>query len=441
MENLENLVKKYIKPGYEFELFFERKKKTKIEVSNEEVENISSAEEGGLGIRVLKDNRLGFAYTSYIGEDEIRDAVEKAMEMCDIQEPDEGNAFVEKLEEAKAESVYDEEGIKTPLEEKMEIPVFMEKYAKELDKRIVGVRKSTLTEVEFEVYMKNSYGVEYSYRGTSYSAMISTLATENGDSAIAWEFRASRRLKSLDWRDMVKDAVFKTVNLLKPSPFETRSMPVVFFRDSFAMLLDAFSPMFLGDYYVKGKTLLKGKVGEKVANERITIIDDGTLKEGFATIPYDAEGIPTLRKEVIEKGVFKGFLHSLYTAKKSGENPTGNSVRGSYKELPSSGTTNFYLQQGDKSLEELLSSYDEVFLILEVMGLHTVDPISGDFSLGCSGVLFKKGKKEKSVRGITVAGNILELFKNVEGVGEDLRFYGSVGSPSVLVRELTLGGG
>ncbi len=441
MENIENLVKKYIKPGYEFELFFERKKKIKIEVSNEEVENISSAEEGGLGIRVLKEKRLGFAYTSYIGEDEIKDAVQKATEMCDIQEPDEGNAFVEKLERSEAESVYDEDGLKVPLEEKTEIPILMEKYAKEIDKRIVGVRKSTLTEVEFEVFMKNSYGVEFSYRGTSYSAMISTLGTEEGDSAIAWEFRASRRLKNLDWKDMVKDAVFKTVNLLKPSSFETRSIPVVFFRDSFAMLLEAFSPMFLGDYYVKGKTLLKGKTGQKVANERITIVDDGTLSEGFATVPYDMEGIPTSRKYVIEKGVFKGFLHSLYTARKSGEKPTGNSVRNSYKELPSSGTTNFFLEKGDKSLEELLSSYDEVFLILEVMGLHTVDPISGDFSLGCSGVLFKKGKKEKSVRGITVAGNILELFKNVEGVGNDIRFYGSIGSPSVLVKELTLGGG
>ncbi|AAC07693.1 TldD/PmbA family protein [Aquifex aeolicus] len=441
MDNLENLVKKYIKPGYEYEVFFERVKKLKIEVSNEQVENVSSSEERGIGIRVLKDKRLGFSYTSFLGEEEIKDTVEKAMEMCEIQEPDEANGFIEKLKPSKAVSVYDEESLSIPLQEKMEIPVKMEKYAKELDKRIVGVRKSTLTEVEFEVRSFNSFGVEFGYRGTSYTSMIATLGTENDDSAISWEFRGARRLKNLNWKSMVEDAVFKTVNLLHPSPFETRSMPVVFFRESFAMLLDAFSPMFLGDYLVKGKTLLKDKVNEIVASEKITLVDDGSMEEGFSTFPYDAEGVPTRKNLLIDKGVFKGFLHSLYTARKSSQEPTGNSVRGSYKELPSSGTTNFYLEKGNLSFEELLSYYDEVFLVLEVMGLHTVDTISGDFSLGCSGILYKKGKKDKTVRGITVAGNILDLLKNVEEVGNDLTFYGSVGSPSVLVKKLTLGGG
>jgi len=441
MDNLENIVKKYIKPGYEYEIFFERVKKLKIEVSNEQVENISSSEEQGIGIRVLKDKRLGFSYTSFLGEEEIKDAVEKAMEMCEIQEPDEANGFIEKLQPSNAVSVYDEESLSIPLEEKMEIPVKMEKYAKELDKRIVGVRKSTLTEVEFEVKSINSLGVEFGYKGTSYSAMIATLGTEKNDSAIAWEFRGTRRLRKLNWKSMVEDAVFKTVNLLHPSSLETRSMPVVFFRESFAMLLDAFSPIFLGDYLIKGKTLLKDKVNEVIASEKITLVDDGSMEEGFLTVPYDAEGVPTRRNFLIDKGVFKGFLHSLYTAKKSSQEPTGNSVRKSYKELPSSGTTNLFLEKGALSLEELLSYYDEVFLVLEVMGLHTVDTISGDFSLGCSGILYKKGKKDKTVRGITVAGNILDLLKNVEEVGKDLTFYGSVGSPSVLVKKLTLGGG
>ena len=440
MENLENIVKKYIKPGYEYEIFFQRIKKNKIEVTDEKVENLSSSEEQGVGIRVIKDKKLGFAYSSYIGEEEIKDTVEKAMEMCELQEEDEALGFIEKLEPPKAQSVYDEEGLSTPLEEKIEIPVNMEKFAKELDKRIVGVRKSSLTETEFEVYLKNSYGVEFSYKGTSYTAMIATLGTEEGDSAISWEFRGERRLKRLDWRDLVKDAVFKTVNLLHPKPFETKTIPVVFFRESFAMLLEAFSPMFLGDSYVKGKTLLKDKKGETIASEKVNLFDDGTLPEGFSTIPYDAEGVITQRTPLIEKGVFKGFLHSLYTAKKSGEEPTGNSLRGSYKEQPSSGLTNFYLEKGEKNLEELLSLPEECFLVLEVMGLHTVDPISGDFSLGTSGLYYKKGKKLHPVRGITVAGNILDLLKGIVEVGSDFRFYGNVGSPSVLVEKLTLGG-
>ena len=440
MENLESIVKKYLKPGYEYEIFFQRVKKNKIEVTDEKLENLSSSEEQGVGIRVLKGKRLGFAYTSYVGEEEIKDVVEKAMEMCELQEEDEAFGFIDKLETPKAVSVYDEEGLSVPLEEKIEIPIKMEKLAKELDKRIVGVRKSSLTETEFEVYLKNSYGVEFSYKGTTYTAMIATLGTENGDSAISWEFRGERRLKNLDWQDLVRDAVFKTVNLLNPKPFETKTMPVVFFRESFAMLLEAFSPMFLGDSYVKGKTLLKDKKGQQIASEKVTLVDDGTLPEGFSTIPYDAEGVITRRTPLIEKGVFKGFLHSLYTAKRSGEEPTGNSLRSSYKEQPSCGLTNFYLERGEKSLEELLSLPEECFLVLELMGLHTVDPISGDFSLGASGLYYKKGQKLYPVRGITVAGNMLDLLKGVVEVGSDFRFYGNVGSPSVLIEKLTLGG-
>ncbi|NPA32888.1 MAG: TldD/PmbA family protein [Aquificae bacterium] len=441
MEDIEKLVKKYLKSGYEYEIFYERKKKLKIEVTSQEVENISSSEEHGLGIRVLKDKKLGFAYSSFIGEEEIRDAVLKAMEMCELQEQDEGNDFVRELLPPGGDSVYDEEGLSRSLDEKINIPIEMERYAKELDARIKGVRKSSLTETAFEVKSKNSFGVYFSYRGTVYSASIATLASDGNDSAISWEFRASRRLSELDYKALVKDAVFKSVNLLHPSPFETKSLPVVFFRDSFAMLLDAFSPLFLGDYYVKGKTLFKDKMGQRVASEKVSIIDDGTLPGGVASAPYDAEGIPTRKNYVIEEGVFKGFLHSLYTAKKSRQEPTGNSVRDSYRELPASGTTNFFLKGGKATLEELLSSHGEVFLVLEVMGLHTVDTISGDFSLGCAGVLYKNGKKDKTVRGITVAGNITELLGGVEEVGGDFTFYGNVGSPSVLVRKLTLGGG
>ncbi|NPB08065.1 MAG: TldD/PmbA family protein [Aquificae bacterium] len=439
MEKVEEIVKRYIKAGYEYEVFVQRVKKNKVEVSGEEIESLSSSEERGLGLRVIREGRQGFSYTSSLSEYEIRDVVEKAMEMCELQEPDEGNRLVGSLLLPETESPYDEEGVRIPLPEKAEIPLLMERYAKELDGRIVGVRKSTLTESVYEVWSKNSFGVEYTYSGTAYTASISTLGTEKGDSAIAWEFRASRYLKDLDWRDLVEDAVFKTVNLLLPSSFQTRSMPVVFFRDSFAMLLEAFSPLFLGDYLVKGKTLLKDRVGDKVASDKVTLLDDGVMKKGFGTHPYDGEGVPQRKKYLIKEGVFEGFLHSLYTATKTGQEPTGNGMRSSYRELPQSGITNLYLKEGHASLEELLSG-EEVFLVLEVMGLHTVDTVSGDFSLGVSGVLYRNGKKFSSVRGITVAGNIIELLKNVEEVGMDLKFYGNVGSPSVLVKKLTLGG-
>ena len=440
MKDIESTVKKYIRPGFEYEVFRQRVKKLKIETSQEEIENLSSSEESGVGVRVLKDGRMGFAYTSNLEEEKIRDVVEKAMEMCELQTPDRGNVFNKELKISEVESVFDREGLEVSLEEKVDMTLGLEKKAKEIDGRIKGVRKASLTEGLIEVEFSNSYGVKFGYEGTYYTSFIATLAQEGQDSSISWEFRGARRLSKLDLDDMVMDAVFKSISLLNPKPLQTKVMPVLFFRESFAMLLEAFSSMFLGNSLVKGKTLLKDRIGESVGSELLTLIDDGSMEEGFETTPYDAEGIGRRRNVVIERGVFKGFLHSLYTATLSDQEPTGNSQRGSYKNQPHSGVTNLYLEGGEGDIEDLISSEKEIFLVLDLMGLHTVDPVSGEFSLGASGVLYRDGKPQHAVRGVTVAGNVLDLWNKIVAVGGDLKFYGNVGSPSVLAKDITVGG-
>ncbi|MCS7308355.1 MAG: TldD/PmbA family protein, partial [Aquificaceae bacterium] len=179
--------------------------------------------------------------------------------------------------------------------------------------------------------------------------------------------------------------------------------------------------------------------GQQVFSEKLTIVDDGVKEKGFLSLPVDAEGHFTRRNVLVEKGRFLTFLHSTYTAVKSKAKPTGNSIRGGFKSLPVSGITNLYIEPGDRSLEDLLEQ-DEVFLITDLMGLHTVDTVSGDFSLGASGIIYRKGKKEQSVRGVVIGGNIKELLSLVVDVGNDLRFYGNVGAPSLFIENLTVGG-
>jgi len=411
MKELERSVRKFIKPDYEYELFLQRTKKTKVEISDENLENLSSSEEIGVGLRVLKDNRVGFAYTTQIDEESLKDIVEKATQVSELQNPDPGNRFPREFKISNTESVFDKEGVELPLEEKIDFTLGLEKRAKALDGRIKGVRKAGFTEGIFSLQVINSFGVEFGYEGTYFTAMIAALAQEGEDAAISWEFRGERRFSKLDAEDIAKDVVFKSTSMLNPKPLETKVMPVVFFRESFTMLMEAFSSLFLGDSLVKGKTLLKERVGESVASEELTLIDDGTLEEGFLTTPYDAEGVPRRRNVVIDKGVFKGFLHSLYTSALTDEEPTGNSERSSFRSLP-----------------------------VDLMGLHTADPVSGEFSLGASGVLFREGKPLHAVRGVTVAGNILDLWHKIVAVGSDLKFYGNVGSPSVLVADITVGG-
>ncbi len=440
MEGLKDKVLKHAKPGYEVEIYAERIKKTVIESAEESLENLSRSEEVGVGIRVLKDGRVGFAYTTDLKEESLRECLERAYEACDILPPDPANAFYDGQVKGDLADIFDQEGINTPLEEKIDIVLSLEKKAKEIDGRIKGVRKTSLKESVAEIYHFNTLGIDYYYRTTFYTSMIAVLAQEGQDSAISYDYRGARALKDLDLDGMVRDAVFKSVSQLNPEPFQTCEMPAVLYREASAMLLETFSSMFLGDALVKGKTLLKDKVGERIGSELITVVDDGTMPRGFMSSPVDAEGVKTKRKEVISGGVFKGFLHSLYTARKTHQEPTGNGVRSSFRTLPTSGITNLYIANGDKKLQELLSSYERVFLILDLMGLHTADPVSGEFSLGASGIIFKSGEVEKTARGVVIGGDILNLWSSVIGVADDLCFYGNVGSPSLLIERLVIGG-
>jgi len=230
----------------------------------EKIRDVVEKQESGVGIRVLKDNRIGFAYTTSTEEENVKDVVAKATEMCNLQKPDRGNVFNTELKNSQVQSVFDKEGVELSLDEKLAFTLSIEREAKRMDPRIKGVRKTSFTEGIFSVEVFNSCGVHFSYEGTFYTATTAALAQERGDSAISWEFRAVRRFRDLDRDELVREVVFKSTSLLNPEAFPTRRLPVVFFRESFALLLEAFSDMFLGDSLVKGKTLLKDKVNERV---------------------------------------------------------------------------------------------------------------------------------------------------------------------------------
>jgi len=438
MEKIRAWIEEAISPGYEYEVYMERRKKTTLESADESLENLLRAEEAGIGIRVFKDRKMGFSYTTDLDKEAIKECVKVATQVCDITPEDYGFSLGACQDFGKLETYYDEEGLKRPLEEKIDLIIGLERRAKELDPRVKGVRKVSLKETELEVACFNSCGLFYEYKGTWYTLIMAVLAEEGGDSSISYEYSGNRYLSDLPFEKLVEDVVFKATASLNPSEMGTTKMPAVFFREASAMLLEAFSPVFLGDSLVKGKTFLKGKEETEVFSQKLTIIDDGTLKGGFMSLPVDAEGYTMSRKVLVDEGVFKGFLHSTYTALRSGTKPTGNSVRENFRSLPFSGITNLYIDPGEKSLEDLLQG--DVFLITGLMGLHTVDPVSGDFSLGASGIIYKGGRRLKGVRGVVIGGNIRDIWSSVIEVGNDLRFYGNVGSPSILVENITVGG-
>jgi PmbA protein len=190
--------------------------------------------------------------------------------------------------------------------------------------------------------------------------------------------------------------------------------------------------------------MLAGKKGELVVSPRLNIIDSGLLEGRLGSKPVDDEGIPTTHKTLIEKGILTGFLYNTYTARKEGVLSTGNAVRGGFAGLPAVGPTNLYLEPSSgeyaSSIDGLLKVVDKGLYVVETMGMHTANPISGEFSIGVSGLLIEKGEIKYPVKEAAISGTVLALFGNTSIIGDDLRFYGNIGAPSVLIEGIDISG-
>jgi PmbA protein len=223
--------------------------------------------------------------------------------------------------------------------------------------------------------------------------------------------------------------------------------PVILKNHVVSEFLSLLAHSLLSDQVHKGKSPLRGRQGERFFSSLLTILDDGLYPKGTSSFPIDGEGMPSQKTSLVIQGEIKGFLYDRYWANRENRSSsnsqvrsTGNSRRHGIKFPPGIGISNLFIEPGDLPFPNLKKTLYQGLVVEEVMGLHTVDPISGDFSLGCSGDWIDKGEKVHPVKSIAIAGNLFELFRRVIGVGEDLRFFGGVGSPSLLIKDLLISG-
>ncbi|MBY0469607.1 TldD/PmbA family protein [bacterium] len=424
----------------QFEVYLQRKNSLKIESKNQQIDSLTRAEDVGLSIRVIQDKRKGFSFTTSLEKAAIENAVDSAVEVAQYVQPDEFNELFQLSSSVYPEvDSFDAKGVAVPLEQKIALAKQLETACKSADKRITGVRSAALGETLYEVHMLDSGGDLVQYKTTLFTAGITCKAEEGGDSQMGDEFAFSNYLDNLQIAQTGKLAAQWATELLGAKPVATMQCPAVFRNSVVAGLLDFLSSSFSAENIDKGRSMLAKKQGQRIFSENITIVDDGLLPGGIATSPFDAEGVPSAKTVLIENGFLMNSLYDTYYAKKMGTEPTGNSSRG-IKAPPSISTTNIYLQQGRKNPEQLLEGLKKSILITDLMGIHTANPVTGDFSLGASGILIEKGKPVGPIRGFAVAGNVLDLFLNTSEVGNDLRFFGNVGAPSILVGKISVSG-
>ncbi|MBT1076617.1 TldD/PmbA family protein [Geobacter grbiciae] len=411
-----------------------------IEVKEQKVDTFKCSAPGGVSIRVLRNGGMGFSYSTSMEPADLARMVENALVGAGAQTPDEHHAFPEPRPGSEIPGLYDEGLASVPEAEKVERAMALERLVMAADPRVKRVRKCSFGESTVETRIVNSRGVDATCRGTSVSASVSAIAEESGNSQMGWDFDFANRFADLSVDRIATRAVAKAVGLLGAAKIPTMRCPAVLDNYVATEILEVLASAFLAESVQKGKSLLAGKKGERIISPLLRIRDDGTLPGGMGTAPFDSEGVPKQNTILVEDGVLRGYLYDTLRARKDGVESTGNASRGGIKSPPHMGVSNLFIENGSVPLDDLMAGIGRGILLTDVMGMHTANPISGDFSVGAAGFLIEEGRVTVPVKGIAIAGNILELFRGVEGVGNDLRLYGTVGAPSLRIAALDVSG-
>ena len=396
----------------------------------------------GLSLRGLYQGKMGYASTEAFDEAAVSQLVQAVKESAELTEDEDIQEIYQGDETYPAVDNYQPALDAVEESRKLNLLLDIEKKAKALDERIFQLNYNMVSTGSGETRIVNSYGLNLRHRDNMAVCFVSATAKEGERVSTGAAFKVTRNFEELDADALAKEAVDEAVFMLKAAPVPSGTYRAVIDAKCMPDLLGAFSGVFSAESVQKGLSLLAGKEGEIIASEAVTLMDDPLLPGGMASQPFDAEGVATFTKAVIEKGRLTTLLHNLKTARKAGVKTTGNASKGGYAGAVNVSPSNFFLAPGEKSKEELLKDMGDGLVITEVSGLHAgANAISGDFSLIAQGYTVKHGKKDAPVEQITVAGNFYQLLKNIRAVGSDLTFPGSsIGSPSVDAGEIAVAG-
>ena len=427
-------------PGEAVEAYAEESRRTEASALRGEVEGLEFSESRGVGVRVIREARLGYAWAADPDADEVRDVVRRARENSALAAADEHNVLPEPARWTPIPELFRDASAAVPTEEKTRLALDLEARAISRDPRVTKIDEAQVGDAVSRVAIASTTGVEAEYRRTDAWCLAVTLAVAGDETQTGFSYRIARGLDELDWEAVADEAVERGARMLGAAKPATVRVPVVLDQFAAMSFLGVLAGALSADAVQKGRSLFANLVGEAVGSELFTLVDDGTNVEGPGAAPFDDEGVPSGRTELFTKGVLNGFLHDAYTAHKGGTTPTGNGKRG-YRTPPSVGTSNFYLDSGETPRDELLLRAEGGVLIQDVSGVHSgANPISGEFSVGATGLRIAGGALGEPLREMTIASTLPEMLKAITGVGDDLRFFSSVGTPSVLIGEMTLAG-
>lgn len=404
------------------------------------VEQLKQAGSRSAGIRVLVGQCTGSSYTSDLSKEGVEFMVRGALDLAKITTEDAHAGMPEEFGQLKGDlRLYDEAIANLETASKIDSATRAEQAALSADPRIQNSEGASFDSYIGTRVFANSRGFVSSYRTSSCGMSVVPVAKQNGSMERDYWHSAGRHLSTLEAPEAIgARAAARALRRLNPRKVATQKVPVVFEPRTARALLGDLLDAVCGTSIYRHASFLTDKLGEKVASESLTVIDDATMPGLFGTCPFDDEGVASRRTVVIERGVLKSYLLNSYCARKLNLKTTGNASRGVTGNA-GIGPGNFYIEAGGLTEEQILAKVPNGLYVTELIGSST-STVTGDYSSGAFGLWIENGELAYPVSEITIAGNLKQMLQQIQHVGSNLEFRGSVASPTLMIEEMTISG-
>ncbi len=424
-----------------FEVLIKGGRSLSIKAFDGKVDEFSTSDTCGLSVRALRAQQEGYAYTEDLRPAAVRAAVQAAAEnallVADPQpvrlavfegEPQQLELFCPALEAR-------------PAAEKIALALQTD-AATRASPEVLAVPHVGYSEGTAFLRLLNDRGLDRGYRVSAAFIYSYPLVGRAEQRKTAFEFERSRDGAHLDPERVANAAVERARSLLAAEEVSSGSYPIVFENRSATKMLEAFAPIFNAQVAQEGHSVLSSeRLGSRIGSELLQLIDDPLLAAGWSSRPFDDEGCPSRRLQLMGDGIFQHQMHNSKTGRKAGCASSGHASRAIRGTLGIA-SSNLFLEPGTQPVTALRARYPRAIEVTEIVGLHSGSSLSsGDFSVPCKGFLLEAGERKQALQDFTISGNILETLQRIEALGDDLYFgLSGVGSPAWLVSKLSVGG-
>jgi PmbA protein len=404
-----------------------------------EVEKIEQAIVTGLGLKVFKDRQKAYVTGSALSEDAIRKMARRALDYAVETSIEEANRLPDDARGQFELSLFDEELAAHGLEEKLGLLRRVEEAAYAADPRIDNTQEASYWDGTFQKVHANSRGLLARERKTHCGVSIGVIARAGDERQVGGQYQTVRQFAAIEPDSVGREAAAVAVRKLGARPVKSCRAPVVFDNRVGLRFLGYLIGAVNGERVALNETFLAGKLGTAIAPSHVHLIDEADRPGGYANSLVDGEGVPTSNRRIVEGGVLTTYLHNLYSALKSGTCPTGSVQRGSYEREGSIGAHNLHLAPGTATRDQVIATVPAGLLVTDLMGMG-LNLVSGNYSIGASGVWIENGQLTHPVERVTIASNISDMLMGIEEIGSDLRFWAGTGCPTFKLREMAISG-